>query len=161
MLPPEIAKRVPKGRLMSEVRKFPNWTQDLCFLILFKRLNFIRLRMQAEWRGLGVQQSRGWVSYFHMAFPPCTFPPKRSVLLPSISHSFNFLISRTGTLRYSPPRTPYSLIPTPQGLWHEPCPCSCPNAYCRSSSHGAVKFLKALGWEKFSWNRAGPTLYVT
>lgn len=35
VLPPEIAKRVPKGRLMSE----------------------------AEWRGLGVQQSRGWVHY--------------------------------------------------------------------------------------------------
>ena len=35
VLPPEIAKRLPKGRLMSE----------------------------AEWRQLGVQQSRGWVHY--------------------------------------------------------------------------------------------------
>jgi cyclin-dependent kinase regulatory subunit CKS1 len=35
ILPPEIAKVLPKGKLMSE----------------------------AEWRGLGVQQSRGWVHY--------------------------------------------------------------------------------------------------
>ena len=35
VLPPEITKKVPKGRLMSET----------------------------EWRSLGVQQSRGWVHY--------------------------------------------------------------------------------------------------
>jgi cyclin-dependent kinase regulatory subunit CKS1 len=35
VLPPDIAKLLPKGRLLSE----------------------------AEWRGLGVQQSRGWVHY--------------------------------------------------------------------------------------------------
>mmetsp|Transcript_12866 Transcript_12866/g.27793 ORF Transcript_12866/g.27793 Transcript_12866/m.27793 type:complete len:94 (-) Transcript_12866:581-862(-) len=35
VLPPEIASLLPKGRLLSE----------------------------AEWRGLGVQQSRGWVHY--------------------------------------------------------------------------------------------------
>ncbi len=35
ILPPDVAKLCPKGRLLSE----------------------------AEWRGLGVQQSRGWVHY--------------------------------------------------------------------------------------------------
>jgi cyclin-dependent kinase regulatory subunit CKS1 len=35
ILPPEVAKLCPKGRLLSEV----------------------------EWRALGVQQSRGWVHY--------------------------------------------------------------------------------------------------
>lgn len=35
VLPPEVAKLLPKGRLLSE----------------------------AEWRGMGVQQSRGWVHY--------------------------------------------------------------------------------------------------
>mmetsp|Transcript_11621 Transcript_11621/g.34384 ORF Transcript_11621/g.34384 Transcript_11621/m.34384 type:complete len:93 (-) Transcript_11621:406-684(-) len=35
VLPPEIAALMPKGRLLSE----------------------------AEWRGIGVQQSRGWVHY--------------------------------------------------------------------------------------------------
>lgn len=35
VLPQEIAKRLPKGKLMSE----------------------------AEWRAMGVQQSRGWVHY--------------------------------------------------------------------------------------------------
>lgn len=35
VLPPEIAQLLPKGRLLSE----------------------------AEWRGIGVQQSRGWVHY--------------------------------------------------------------------------------------------------
>lgn len=35
VLPPDIAKRLPKGRLLSET----------------------------EWRQLGVQQSRGWVHY--------------------------------------------------------------------------------------------------
>jgi len=35
VLPPDIAKLLPKGRLLSET----------------------------EWRGLGVQQSRGWVHY--------------------------------------------------------------------------------------------------
>ncbi|KAI6658533.1 Cyclin-dependent kinases regulatory subunit 1 [Oopsacas minuta] len=35
MLPKDVCRMVPKGRLMSE----------------------------AEWRGLGVQQSRGWIHY--------------------------------------------------------------------------------------------------
>eukprot|EP00887_Chlorella_sp_A99_P003426 scaffold7.g3426.t1 len=35
VLPPDVAKRLPKGKLLSE----------------------------AEWRSLGVQQSRGWVHY--------------------------------------------------------------------------------------------------
>lgn len=35
MVPKDVSRMVPKGRLMSE----------------------------AEWRGLGVQQSRGWIHY--------------------------------------------------------------------------------------------------
>ncbi|KAG8655166.1 cyclin-dependent kinases regulatory subunit 1 isoform X1 [Manihot esculenta] len=43
VLPPEVAKLLPKNRLLTE------W---LWYLF-----------MQNEWRAIGVQQSRGWVHY--------------------------------------------------------------------------------------------------
>ncbi len=56
VLPPEITALLPKGRLLSEVE-----TLDLGFQL---RRDVDRVFLsQAEWRGIGVQQSRGWVHY--------------------------------------------------------------------------------------------------
>ncbi|RWR94791.1 cyclin-dependent kinases regulatory subunit 1 [Cinnamomum micranthum f. kanehirae] len=51
VLPPEVAKLLPKNRLLSEARAC-----HISPVVIFpKFLN--------EWRAIGVQQSRGWVHY--------------------------------------------------------------------------------------------------
>ena len=53
ILPKHIAKNAPKGRLLTET----------------------------EWRGVGVQQSRGWVHYaIHRCLPPAHPATHRSLL---------------------------------------------------------------------------------
>ncbi|PPS02011.1 hypothetical protein GOBAR_AA18658 [Gossypium barbadense] len=53
VLPPEVAKLLPKSRLLSEAQ---------CHLLLF--FQSIRdMQFMNEWRAIGVQQSRGWVHY--------------------------------------------------------------------------------------------------
>ena len=97
VLPPDIAKCLPKNRLLKEVRRSDcerysrlcfhclsvinicreipcSLSFPLCLLFEISRtqriekrrlitLSFFLRRVQAEWRGLGVQQSRGWVHY--------------------------------------------------------------------------------------------------
>jgi hypothetical protein len=103
VLPPDIAKLLPKGRLLSEVRsprlgyivsrgagdiRLPGSQQRRPALLFSAPSNLFLKRFlpqarastltpplmltspvsaplceQAEWRGLGVQQSRGWVHY--------------------------------------------------------------------------------------------------
>ncbi|KAF4376791.1 hypothetical protein F8388_025662 [Cannabis sativa] len=50
VLPPEVAKLLPKNRLLSEV--------DFDFVQSSDVSDFVN-----EWRAIGVQQSRGWVHY--------------------------------------------------------------------------------------------------
>jgi hypothetical protein len=93
VLPPDIAKLLPKNRLLSEVRRrWPRLRERRALLrrrrapraVLACRAAARRVRAaaralpdppdvrpeckrpscsQAEWRGMGVQQSRGWVHY--------------------------------------------------------------------------------------------------
>ncbi|KAF8396502.1 hypothetical protein HHK36_018125 [Tetracentron sinense] len=49
VLPPEVAKLLPKNRLLSEKTK--------------NSISVILIWFQSEWRAIGVQQSRGWVHY--------------------------------------------------------------------------------------------------
>lgn len=63
VLPPEIAQHLPKNRLLSEVSSccfcwaaaVPMWG--------YPSLTYSSCALQNEWRGLGVQQSRGWEHY--------------------------------------------------------------------------------------------------
>ena len=73
VLPPDIAKLLPKGRLLSEVRAMRRTRALSRSFEVFLRasrewvvpLTDARATRvsQSEWRGLGVQQSRGWVHY--------------------------------------------------------------------------------------------------
>lgn len=63
ILPKDIAKKIQKNKLLAETGARPSLPANLCprssqVLICV----CIRSRC-AEWRGLGVQQSRGWVHY--------------------------------------------------------------------------------------------------
>jgi len=61
VLPTDIAALLPKGRLLSEV-----WFTALAWLATdCERLCRppYHCYVQNEWRGIGVQQSRGWVHY--------------------------------------------------------------------------------------------------
>jgi len=61
VLPSDIAALLPKGRLLSEV-----WITALAWLAtdceMLCRPPY-QCYVQNEWRGIGVQQSRGWVHY--------------------------------------------------------------------------------------------------
>ncbi|KAE9445865.1 hypothetical protein C3L33_22248, partial [Rhododendron williamsianum] len=57
VLPPEVAKLLPKNRLLSEYGKVKTHTLGNLMVSLFDFVN------QNEWRAIGVQQSRGWVHY--------------------------------------------------------------------------------------------------
>ncbi|KAA3458586.1 cyclin-dependent kinases regulatory subunit 1-like [Gossypium australe] len=87
VLPPEVAKLLPKSRLLSEHKLEISWFCDAyhivcgifapigtvfvydlnvfsaqCHLLLF--FQSIRdMQFMNEWRAIGVQQSRGWVHY--------------------------------------------------------------------------------------------------
>nr|P55933.1 RecName: Full=Probable cyclin-dependent kinases regulatory subunit [Physarum polycephalum] len=61
ILPPDVAKEIPKNRLLSE----------------------------GEWRGLGVQQSQGWVHYALHRPEPHILLFRREVPMPAASLSHN------------------------------------------------------------------------
>ncbi|KAL5209038.1 hypothetical protein ABZP36_004661 [Zizania latifolia] len=70
VLPPEVAKLLPKYRLLSEVAfkisKYIGVKSCSCWLdwLMGKRGVFpLWFSSQNEWRAIGVQQSRGWVHY--------------------------------------------------------------------------------------------------
>jgi cyclin-dependent kinase regulatory subunit CKS1 len=70
VLPPDIAKLLPKNRLLSEVRAAPRAGRNTSRAAPPGRSDcstatrcLTHSRAQAEWRGMGVQQSRGWVHY--------------------------------------------------------------------------------------------------
>lgn len=68
VLPPEIAQHLPKNRLLSEVREVEQLLLFRCCCAVgpLQRLQLNTLlgcTVQNEWRGLGVQQSRGWEHY--------------------------------------------------------------------------------------------------
>ena len=72
VLPPDIAKLLPKNRLLSEVRSAfrarsggaATRGTPTVRRLLNGLVRFLTARAaQAEWRGMGVQQSRGWVHY--------------------------------------------------------------------------------------------------
>ncbi|KAF3555864.1 hypothetical protein F2Q69_00016809, partial [Brassica cretica] len=54
VLPPEVAKLLPKNRILAEFLDFESFKKSsVVFWFLW----------QSEWRAIGVQQSRGWVHY--------------------------------------------------------------------------------------------------
>jgi hypothetical protein len=65
VLPPDIAKLLPKNRLLSEVRLIEHGFEQSEALLELSRRRVTNglFAAQTEWRGLGVQQSRGWVHY--------------------------------------------------------------------------------------------------
>lgn len=61
MLPPDIAQHLQKNRLLSEVSlRCPSCAPCSSSA---RHLSAGRRIAQAEWRALGVQQSRGWQHY--------------------------------------------------------------------------------------------------
>jgi Cyclin-dependent kinase regulatory subunit len=73
VLPSDIAKLLPKNRLLSEVCMLWGCTSNACqghalSCSAAPRMEGMQARRcavtpQTEWRNLGVQQSRGWVHY--------------------------------------------------------------------------------------------------
>ncbi|KAL8158501.1 hypothetical protein V2J09_000038 [Rumex salicifolius] len=65
VLPPEVAKLLPKNRLLSEVA-VGNVYNNSVYDFSFPLLQSLRIQLRHalnEWRAIGVQQSRGWVHY--------------------------------------------------------------------------------------------------
>lgn len=62
VLPPEIAQHLPKNRLLSEVKFGIMYSARLTYIWHTDILHHF-VMLQNEWRGLGVQQSRGWEHY--------------------------------------------------------------------------------------------------
>jgi hypothetical protein len=93
-------------------------------LKLFKRPNFFFILFQAEWRGLGVQQSRGWVSYFSslaclLYLPAKVLPsfilfPKSFSILRALSLQVHYAIHR--------PEPHILLYRRPKGYGQNPAP---------------------------------------
>lgn len=75
ILPKHIAKQVQKGKLLSE----------------------------AEWRGLGVQQSRGWV---HYCIHKCARPPRHGFERAPLAHMSHSTYAQAGASYPSLPPAP-------------------------------------------------------
>ena len=138
VLPQEIAKRLPKGKLLSEVSVALGWrcigkARPSC-------PTDPQQLLQAEWRAMGVQQSRGWVHYaihrqvnFHMGTPvgtQCAFTATANCTMHYCYHPQS--------------RAPHHAFPEAQGLRH----CT---AGCRSHGVAYIILLQTTAAWAASW----------